>query len=231
MNDTPALCVLIIEDEAEIRKFLNVLLSTHDFKTLEADTGKEGLRLAALHRPDVILLDLGLPDKDGIEVIQTLREWTATPILVLSARGQEHNKINALEQGADDYLTKPFSAGELLARIKVALRHANQLKDSPSMVYEVLGLSVDLEKRLVTLDGREVKLTPTEYKLLSLLVKNAGKVMTYNQLLKEIWGKHSLENNNYLRIHMQHIREKLNDNPLNPRFIVTEAGIGYRFKS
>lgn len=223
--------ILIIEDELEIRKFLRLTLTTHDLKPIEAENGKDGLRLLTAQRPEVIILDLGLPDMDGIEIIRQVREWSQIPIIVLSARGQEQDKIIALELGADDYLTKPFAAGELIARVKVALRHASRLKDTGSASYECDGLKVDLAARVVTLDGEEVRLTPIEYKLLSVLVKNAGKVITHTQLLREVWGKHSAENNNYLRIHTQHLREKLKDDALNPRFITTEPGIGYRFKS
>lgn len=221
--------ILIIEDEPDIRKFLRLTLATHDLKPIEAETGEEGLRLLTSQRPEVIILDLGLPDMDGIEIIRQVREWSQIPILVLSARGQEQDKITALELGADDYLTKPFAAGELIARVKVALRHAARLKDTGNAVYECEGLRVDLAARSITLNRQEIRLTPIEYKLLSVLVKNAGKVVTHTQLLREVWGKHSSENNQYLRIHTQHLREKLRDDALNPRFITTEPGIGYRF--
>jgi len=227
---TDQVTILCIEDESDIRKFLRLTLASFDMTAIEAETGREGLQKIIVHRPDVILLDLGLPDMDGLEVIRQVREWNQSPIIVLSARGQERDKIEALELGADDYLTKPFAAGELIARIKVALRHAQRLKDDGSAVFEIDGLSVDLAARRVSLDGDDVRLTPIEYKLLSLLVKNAGKVITHSFMLREVWGKHSLENNNYLRIHTQHLREKLKDDPLNPRFIYTEPGIGYRFK-
>lgn len=231
MTETALPPVLIIEDESEIRKFLRLTLETHDFRPLEAETGKDGLRLLTSQRPDILILDLGLPDMDGIDIIRGVREWSQIPIIVLSARGQEEYKIQALELGADDYLTKPFSAGELIARLKVALRHASRLKEDGSSIYDHDGLHVDLASRVVTLDGNEVRLTPIEYKLLSVLVKNAGKVVTHSHLLREVWGKHSAENNNYLRIHTQHLREKLQDTPLKPRFIITEPGIGYRFKA
>ena len=223
--------VLVIEDEAAIRKFLRLTLSTHNMVPLEAETGQEGLRLLTLHRPEAVILDLGLPDIDGVDIIRQVREWSTVPMIVLSARGQEADKINALETGADDYLTKPFAAGELIARIKVALRHVSRLQGTGSALYECDGLRVDLVARSVTLEGKEVRLTPIEYKLLSVLVKNAGKVVTHAQLLREIWGKHAAENNGYLRIHTQHLRAKLKDDPLNPRFITTEPGIGYRFKN
>ncbi len=221
----------MIEDELAIRKFLRLTLATHAFKPLEAQSGQEGLRLLAAQHPAVIILDLGLPDMDGLEFISQVREWSQIPIIVLSARGQEQDKITALERGADDYLTKPFAAGELIARIKVALRHVSRLQGTGAAHYECDGLKVDLAARAVTLHGDDVRCTPIEYKLLSVLVKNAGKVMTHSQLLREVWGKHSAEHNTYLRIHTQHLREKLKDDALNPRFITTEPGIGYRFRS
>ncbi|HVZ30718.1 MAG TPA: response regulator [Asticcacaulis sp.] len=222
--------VLIVEDEADIRKYLRATLGAHDFVPLEAATAKEALQIITTQRPDVILLDLGLPDRDGADLIAEVRGWSETPIIVLSAREQERDKIEALERGADDYLTKPFAAGELIARLKVALRHAQRLQADGGTVYEHDGLTVDLAARRVRLDGEDVRLTPIEYKLLSLLVKNAGKVVTHAQLLREVWGKHSLDNNHYLRIHTQHLREKLKDDALNPRFILTEPGVGYRFR-
>lgn len=222
--------VLIVEDEGEIRKYLRATLSAHDFIPLGAGTVREALQIITTQRPDVILLDLGLPDRDGTELIAEVRGWSLAPIIVLSARGQEQDKISALELGADDYLTKPFAAGELIARIKVALRHAERLKDDGGAVYQSDGLIVDLIARRVSLDGADVRLTPIEYKLLSVLVKNAGKVVTHSYLLREVWGKHSLDNNHYLRIHTQHLREKLKDDALNPRFILTEPGVGYRLK-
>ena len=222
--------VLVIEDEAEIRKFLRVTLITHGLKPIEAEDGRTGLQLLHSHHPEIMILDLGLPDMDGLEIIRQVRSFSTLPIIVLSARGQEQDKITALEQGADDYLTKPFSVGELIARLNVGLRHARRLQDNAEL-YELDDLRVDLTSRLVTLHGEEIKLTPIEYKLLSILVRHAGKVITHSQLLREIWGKHSLENNNYLRIHTQHLREKLKDDALSPRFIMTEPGVGYRFKS
>ncbi len=231
MTDSPLLPhVLIVEDEGDIRKYLRATLSAHDFIPLEAATVREALQIITTQRPDVILLDLGLPDRDGTELIAEVRGWSLAPIIVLSARGQEQDKIAALELGADDYLTKPFAAGELIARIKVALRHAERLKDDGGAVYQSDGLVVDLTARRVSLDGADVRLTPIEYKLLSVLVKNAGKVVTHSYLLREVWGKHSLDNNHYLRIHTQHLREKLKDDALNPRFILTEPGVGYRLR-
>ncbi len=223
--------ILVIEDEPEIRKFLKVALTSHDYKPLFAETAKEGLKLITAHPPEVVILDLGLPDMDGLEVIKTVRGWSAVPIIVLSARGQEQDKVVALELGADDYLTKPFGVPELLARLKVALRHARQKTSADIAVFEQGDITVDLEKRLVKVKDAEVHLTPTEYKLLAVLVKNAGKVMTHQQLLKEVWGKNSTENSHYLRVYAQHLRQKLGDDPMRPRYIVTEPGIGYRLKS
>lgn len=223
--------ILVIEDEPEIRKFLKAALTSHDFKPSFAESAKEGLKLITAHPPEIVILDLGLPDMDGLEVIKTVREWSAVPIIVLSARGQEEDKVNALELGADDYLTKPFGVPELLARLKVALRHVRQSPNAASAVFEAGDVSVDLEKRVVKVKGEEVHLTPTEYKLLAVLVKHAGKVITQQQLLKEVWGKHSTENSHYLRVYAQHLRQKLGDDPMRPRYLITEAGVGYRFRS
>ena len=227
MEATP---ILIIEDEAEIRKFLRATLTANGFAPLEAETAKEGMKALTMLRPDAVILDLGLPDRDGQDVIRDVREWSQVPILVLSARGREAEKIMALENGADDYITKPFSAGELLARLKVAMRHALR-RETGSVVHEINGLTLNLAERRVTLNGGAVHLTPIEYKLLSLLMQNAGKVLTHAQLVKEVWGRHDPSQQTYLRIHTQHLREKLGDDALAPRFIVTEAGVGYRFVS
>ena len=223
--------ILVIEDEPEIRKFLNAALTSHDYKPVFAETAKEGIKLLTSHPPEVVILDLGLPDMDGLDVIKAVREWSAVPIIVLSARGQEKDKVMALELGADDYLTKPFGIPELLARLKVALRHARQLTTSTFALFTVGDISIDLEKRQVKLKGEEIHLTPTEYKLLAVLVKHAGKVVTQQQLLKEVWGKNSTENSHYLRVYAQHLRNKLGDDPMRPRYLVTEAGVGYRLKS
>ena len=227
----PNASILVIEDEPEIRKFLKAALESHDYAPVFAETAKDGLKAITARPPEVIILDLGLPDMDGLDVIRTVREWSAVPIIVLSARGQEQDKVTALELGADDYLTKPFGVPELLARLKVALRHARQSSSAPSPVFETGDISIDLEKRLVKVKDEEVHLTPTEYKLLAVLVKHAGKVVTQQQLLKEVWGKNSTENSHYLRVYAQHLRQKLGDDPMRPRYIVTEAGIGYRLKS
>ena len=222
--------ILTIEDEHDIRRFLRTTLGANDMTVIEAETGKAGLQKASSQSPDVILLDLGLPDMDGMDIIRQLREWGRTPIIVLSARGQESDKIEALELGADDYLTKPFSAGELIARIKVALRHANRPQGDAPFTYDYDGLAIDAAARRVRLDGEDVHLTPIEYKLLAVLARNSGKVLTHGALLNEVWGKHTQDSQTYLRIHTQHLREKLKDDALNPRFIVTEPGIGYRLK-
>jgi two-component system KDP operon response regulator KdpE len=222
--------ILSIEDDAAIGKYLRATLEAQGFTVDLATTAHDGLQSLIAHRPDIVLLDLGLPDADGQDFIRKVREWTETPIVVVSAREQETDKITALEKGADDYLTKPFSDGELLARIRVALRHGQRLTSSGSELFESDGLKVDLAAHVVSVDGNEVRLTPIEYKLLSLFARHAGKVLTHGQILKEVWGQHSLENTHYLRIHTQHLREKLGDDPLRPRFIVTEPGIGYRLK-
>ncbi len=222
--------VLSIEDENDIRKFLHATLGANNMAVIEAETGKTGLQKATSQSPDVILLDLGLPDMDGMEIIRQIRAFSRTPIIILSARGQERDKIEALELGADDYLTKPFAAGELIARIRVALRHARRPQGDAPFVYDYDSLTIDTAARRVRLDGEDIHLTPIEYKLLSVLARNSGKVLTHGALLNEVWGRHSTDNQTYLRIHTQHLREKLRDDALNPRFIVTEPGIGYRLK-
>jgi two-component system KDP operon response regulator KdpE len=223
--------ILIVDDEAQIRKFLRSTLTSHDYQVSEAEKASEALKALTVHPPDLMLLDLGLPDGDGLDVIKELRGWSQLPVIVLSARGQEQDKVSALELGADDYLTKPFGAAELLARIGVALRHSRNNGNQPEQVFSSQGLIVDFAKRLVTIDGQEAKLTPTEYKLLSTMIRHAGKVVTHGQLLREVWGKHTTEQGHYLRIYMQHLRQKLGDDALNPRFLITETGVGYRLKS
>lgn len=222
--------ILVIDDEPQIRRFLKATLSGHGYEVREAATATEGTKLLGVHPPELLILDLGLPDKDGLDVLKELREWNTLPVIVLSARGYEQAKVDALEAGADDYLTKPFGAAELLARIKVALRHARQAGTTPSDTFRSGALTVNLEKRVVTVNDVEVRLTPTEYKLLGALVINAGKVVTHGQLLREVWGKRSSEQGHYLRVYMQHLRQKLGDDALNPRFIITETGIGYRLR-
>jgi two-component system KDP operon response regulator KdpE len=222
--------ILIIEDEPEIRKFLRAILVNHHFKPSFAETGAEGIKLISLHPPETIILDLGLPDMDGLEVIKKVRKWSQIPIIVLSARGQERDKVTALELGADDYLTKPFGVGELLARLKVAQRHIRNSIGDDSSIFENGDIRIDLDKRQVSVCGSQVDLTPTEYKMLTALARYVGKVVTYKQLLTEVWGRNAEENNHYLRIYAQHLRRKLGDDPMLPKYIVTEAGIGYRLK-
>ena len=221
--------VVIIEDDPQIRRFLRTGLTSHGFEVHEAETVKSGLTAAENRKAELVILDLGLPDMDGVEVVKRLRTWTALPVIVLSARLTEGDKIAALDAGADDYLTKPFSLGELLARIRVALRHSNlAARQDPDGVFAVADLKVDLAHRRVHVAGKEAHLTPIEYRLLTTLVKNAGKVMTHRQLLKEVWGPSHVEHNHYLRIYMANLRHKLEADPARPRFLLTEAGVGYR---
>jgi two-component system KDP operon response regulator KdpE len=223
--------VLLIEDEPEIRRFLKTSLPQQGYRFFEAVTGQEGLDQAAARNPDLVLLDLGLPDMDGLEIIRKLREWSAAPIIVLSARDQEQVKISALDLGADDYVTKPFGVNELLARIRAALRHVARLStDSPEPVFKLGDLRVDLSRRQVFVAEREIRLTPIEYKLLTTLVRYAGKVVTHRQLLKEVWGPLHVEEHQYLRVYMRQLRNKLEPNPAHPRFLLTELGVGYRLK-
>jgi len=229
MTDTTKTTVLLIEDDPQIRRFLRASLASQGYRLIEAAKGMEGIALAASQRPDLIILDLGLPDIDGLSVAKRIREWAATPILVLSARGQERDKVAALDAGADDYVTKPFGMSEFMARMRVALRHAasaNAGNDQAS--FEVGDLRVDLARRQVFRQGSEVHLTPTEYKLLTTLVKYAGRVVTHRQLLREVWGPSAETQTQYLRVHMQQLRKKLEDVPANPRYLRTEPGVGYR---
>lgn len=223
--------ILVIEDEPQMRRFLRGSLATEGCTLVEATTGAEGLAAASSRAPDLILLDLGLPDMDGLEVTRRLREWTTVPVIVLSARGQEQDKVAALDAGADDYLTKPFSLPELQARMRVAQRHASRVEGKGESVQVFGSLRVDLANRVVTRDREEVRLTPVEYKLLATLVRNAGKVMTYLQLLKDVWGLRSAHQKQYLHVYMGHLRGKLEDDPARPRFLLTEPGVGYRFKA
>ena len=221
--------VLIIEDEPPIRRFLRASLPGHGYQVIEAATGEEGVLLAAMQRPAVIILDLGLPDLDGLEVTKRLREWSQTPIIVLSARGREDDKIAALDAGADDYLTKPFGMGELLARLRVALRHAARGPGAPAEPeFRVGALRVDLVRRQVWLADAEVHLTPNEYKLLTTLVQHAGKVLTHRHLLRAVWGVGYAEETQYLRVYMRQLRHKLETEPSRPRYLLTEPGVGYR---
>jgi two-component system KDP operon response regulator KdpE len=226
MSD-PKPLILCIEDDPQIRRFLRAGLGSQGFEFLEAESGKQGIAEAASRHPDLIILDLGLPDLEGVEVVKRLREWASLPILVLSARTLEAEKIAALDAGADDYLTKPFGMGELLARIRVALRHASRGADGGSL-FTVSNLKVDLAKRQVLVDNQPVHLTPLEYRLLTILVKHAGLVLTHRQLLKEVWGPGHADDSHYLRIYMAQLRHKLEADPAQPRFLLTEVGVGYR---
>jgi two-component system KDP operon response regulator KdpE len=221
--------VLIIDDEVQIRRLLRVTLESDGYKVFEAATGKEGLVEAAQRRPDAVVLDLGLPDMDGLTVLQRLREWSEVPVLILSVREGEEDKVGALDHGADDYVNKPFGTAELLARLRAARRRA--LPATDNVVFQSGPLQVDLSGRLVTVKGREIKLTPTEYSLLRLLVRNAGKVVTHRQILREVWGPTYGEQTHYLRVYMAHLREKIEENPGRPELLLTEAGIGYRLQA
>ncbi len=230
MSDDKEL-ILLIEDEPQMRRFLRITLQSRGYRLVEAANGQEGLMQAASRNPDVVLLDLGLPDLDGLEVTKRLREWTHTPIVVISAREQEQDKVKALDAGADDYLTKPFSAGELMARIRVALRHvARQTLGKQEAVFVLQNLRVDLAQRQVFIDDAEVHLTPIEYKLLTVLVRHAGKVITHRQLLQDVWGPAHVNEVQYLRVYMTQLRHKLENDPTRPRFFMNEPGIGYRLK-
>ena len=218
--------ILVIDDEQAIRRFLHTVLSGPDFTLHEAENGHAGLAAAAAFKPDVILLDLGLPDLDGIEVIRRIREWSPVPIIVLSVREREDDKVAALDAGADDYLTKPFGVGELLARIRAALRRS--LQEIPEPLFSSADLQVDLGSRRVTVAGAEISLTPTEYDILRLLVTHAGKVLTHGQILKQVWGIAYLEQPHVLRVNISNLRRKIEPDPSRPRHIITEPGVGYR---
>jgi two-component system KDP operon response regulator KdpE len=228
-NNNPTL--VVIEDDPPIRRFLRTSLSAYGFTVHEAENGRQGIVEAGVRKPDLVILDLGLPDMDGVDVIKAIREWSMMPIIVLSARDAEQQKIAALDAGADDYLTKPFGLGELLARLRVALRHSARNPESSQPEVFVSGqLKVDLLKRQVHLGDQEVHLTPIQYRLLSLLVKNAGKVLTHQYILKEVWGPSYAENSHYLRIYMSQLRQKLEADPTQPQYLLTESGVGYRLK-
>lgn len=224
---TPAAPVaLVIDDEPQIRRLLRVTLEANSYKVFDAATGQDGIAQAAQRRPDVVLLDLGLPDLNGVEVLKRLREWSRVPVIVLSVRDREEDKIAALDAGADDYVTKPFNSGELLARLRVAQRHAQPA--TASSVFRAGLLEVDMTGRVVKLGGREVKLTATEYSLLRLFVQHAGKVLTHRQILREVWGPTYVEQTHYLRVYVAHLREKLEADPAQPALFITEPGVGYR---
>ena len=224
--------VLVIDDEPPIRRFLRAALLASGYQVLEAATAQDGLTQAVQQQPALILLDLGLPDLDGLEVTRQLREWATMPIIVLSARGRESDKIATLDAGADDYLTKPFGVGELLARVRVALRHAVRTASEPGdAVFTVGQLRVDLERRLVSVAEQPIHLTPIEYKLLTTLVRYAGKVVTHRQLFQEVWGEHAAHDTHYLWVYMSQLRHKLEAEPARPRYLLTEPGVGYRLRA
>jgi two-component system, OmpR family, KDP operon response regulator KdpE len=223
----PASAVLVIDDEPQIRRLLRITLEGNGYRVFEAVTGKEGVLQAAQCRPEVILLDLGLPDLDGLEVLKRIREWNRVPVIILSVRDREQDKIVALDHGADDYVTKPFNTGELLARLRAALRHIQP--QGADAVFRSGDLEMDLAARVVRKDGKEIRLTPTEYSLLRLFVTHAGKVLTHRQLLTEVWGPNAGNETHYLRVHIAHLREKIEKNPARPEMVITESGIGYRF--
>jgi two-component system KDP operon response regulator KdpE len=224
--------VVLIEDEPQIRKFLRATLAGQGYRLFEATTGADGVVEVGSRQPDVVIVDLGLPDMDGLDVIRRVREWTDVPVIVLSARGQERDKVVALDAGADDYVSKPFGAGELLARIRVALRRtAGASHEADDAVFKVGELRVDLLHRQVLVNGKEIHLTPIEYKLLTMLVRHAGKVVTHQQLLREVWGPAHTEQAHYARVYMAHLRHKLESEPARPRYLLTEPGVGYRLAS
>jgi two-component system KDP operon response regulator KdpE len=220
--------VLVVDDEKAMQRFLKNALSPAEFSVHIVGSGKEALTAAVAIRPDLIILDLGLPDMDGVEVLRRLREWTKVPVIILSVRDREDDKVTALDSGADDYVTKPFGIGELLARMRVALRKS--IQEAPGPVYRVDNLEVDLERRRVVSQGEEVQLTPTEYDLLRLLVTHAGKVLTHNQILQQIWGPAYMERPHLLRVNISNLRRKIEPEPTRPRYILTELGVGYRLK-
>ena len=220
--------VLIVEDEQAIRRFLRTALEAEDLRVFDADTLQRGLLEAATRKPDLVILDLGLPDGDGLDFIRDIRQWSPVPIIVLSARSEEHDKIAALDAGADDYLSKPFGIGELQARLRVALRrHASTQPHDPQVTFS--DITVDLASRRITRGSEEIHITPIEFRLLAVLLNNAGKVLTQRQLLSQVWGPNAVEHSHYLRIYMGHLRQKLEIDPARPQHLLTETGIGYRF--
>ncbi len=227
MNEI-GLRVLVVDDERAIRRYLHAALNAQGYTVFDASNGQEALNAVVNDKPDLVILDLGLPDLDGVEVTRRLREWTQLPIIILSVREQEEDKIAALDAGADDYLTKPFSSGELMARIRVAMRRSLQSSSEP--VFESDGLKVDLARRKVTANGQEISLTPTEYELLRVLVQNAGRVITHRQLLKQVWGLAYEAEAHILRVNMSNLRRKIEPDPTRPHYILTEPGVGYRLR-
>jgi two-component system KDP operon response regulator KdpE len=228
VSDLP-IRVRVVDDEPQIRRFLRASLVARGYTLIEAGNGQEALLRAASDRPDIIILDLGLPDLDGMEVIRRVREWSDVPIIVLSVRGGEPDKIGALDAGADDYVTKPFGMGELMARIRASLRNRLR-KETDEPIFRSGGLVVDLAKRVVSLDGREIRLTPTEYELLRVLVIHAGKVVTHQHLLREVWGPADVDQTHYLRVYIGQLRQKIETDPAQPQHILTEPGVGYRLR-
>jgi len=222
--------VLVIEDEPQLVRFLRATLPPHGYRMVDAATAAQGIVEATSRTPDLVLLDLGLPDLDGVEVVRRIREWSTMPIVVVSARGQEADKVEALDAGADDYLTKPFGTSELLARMRVALRHSSRVDESKQAVLVTGDLRIDLAARVVQRRGEEVRLTRTEYRLIAALAQHPGKVLTHRQLLREVWGPNAVEDTPYLRVYMAQLRHKLEDDPARPRHLLTETGVGYRFK-
>lgn len=226
----PGPMVLVVEDERQMRRFLRASLGSHGFRVVEAESAAEAMAALTAQSPEVVLLDLGLPDEDGVELTRRVREWSEVPILVVSARGRESDKVLALDAGADDYLTKPFGVDELLARIRVALRHAHAATEPVDPVIELGALRIDAPRREVTRDGVEIRLTPIEYRLLLALARNAGKVLTHRQLLREVWGPGQVEHTHYLRVYMAQLRRKIEPDPARPAMLVTEQGVGYRLR-
>jgi len=226
----PKPLVLVVEDEPQMRRFLRASLTSHGYQLCEAATAAEAIALATNRNPEMVLLDLGLPDEDGVDLTRRLREWSRVPIIVISARGREADKVAVLDAGADDYLTKPFGVGELLARMRVALRHAQQAAGTEAPIIEIGPLRIDLARREVKLDDAEVHLTPIEYRLLALLAQNAGRVLTHGQILKEVWGPGHTGETHYLRVYMAQLRRKIEVEPARPRLLQTEPGVGYRMR-
>ncbi|MCI0709623.1 MAG: response regulator [Chloroflexi bacterium] len=219
--------ILIVDDEIQIRRILQITLEANGYRVYATETGDAALTKAAQLRPDLIILDMGLPDMDGLTVLQHLREWTKTPVIILSVRETDQDKVSALDAGADDYLTKPFSVDELLARIRVAQRHALP-EGNENEIFTTGPLTVDLTRRIVTVHGEPVKLSPTEYALLRLMIQHAGKVLTHHQILREVWGPEYVKETHYLRVYFAQLRQKIEDNPSLPKILITEAGVGYR---
>ena len=229
----PSCSILIIEDEKNILDFMTKALKANNYKVYTATSGQSGLALITSQCPDLVLLDLGLPDIDGNEIISSVRQWTSCPIIVVSARSNERDKVTALDLGADDYITKPFGTPELLARLRASLRHSNRMESSSPLYihpYQCGGLLIDFDRRIITLDGEAVHLTPVEYKIVAFLARNSGKVMTYSAIMSNIWGPYADSNNRILRVNMANIRRKLEKNPAQPEYIYTEVGVGYRMR-